>query len=446
MELKRKCFTLFGYMFCLAFSCSSGDENVSDSNLSPTVNFVKTFGGSKNESAQAITKTFDGGYAVLGYTQSMDGDIKNKNNESFDYWLLKFDANHTLQWQKTYGGSDEDQGNSIIQTLDGGYAIFGSSKSDDMDVTINNGSSDFWISKLDVTGNMVWEKSFGFSGLDSGISVIQTKDAGYLLIGVLDVTASGGLGNSKNAQTKHAGGDYWAIKLNASGEKQWSRYYGGTFTETPYRVMQTEDNGFIIVGSSDSSDVDISNNLGTYDFWVIKISETGQLIWEKSFGGSQIDEARGITATNDGNYIIIGDTRSSDKNVSKNNGAADVWIIKISPTGDLIWEKTFGGSSFDAARSVFKTQDNGFIITGNSRSLDGDLSKNNGQNDAWVFKINSNGTLIWEATIGGSDIDLALDATVLNDETIVVVGETNSSNLDISKNNGFTDMLIFTLK
>lgn len=438
-------FVLFiGFLFVVVFNCSSNDTNTLG-NKQVTIDFVETFGGSKNESAQSIIKTSDGGYAILGFTQSMDGDIQNKTEESFDYWLIKFDANSALQWQKTYGGNNEDRGNSIIQTNDGGYAIFGFSKSNDKDVTVNAGSNDFWVSKIDAIGTIVWETSIGFIGLDTGISIIQTKDNGYLLTGVLDVTASGGQGNSKNNQAKHAGGDYWAIKLNASGEKLWSQYYGGSFTDTPYDVIQTADNGYIIVGSSDSNDVDISNNLGSYDFWVIKISENGSLIWEKSFGGSEIDEAHAIISSGDGNYLILGDTRSSNTYVSKNNGAADVWLIKISPTGNLIWEKTYGGSSFDVGRSIAETQDNGFIISGSSRSSDGDVSQNNGQNDAWIFKIDANGTLQWEKTVGGTDIDFAYDAIQLNDGSIMAVGESSSSNLDIPLNKGFTDLLIFKI-
>lgn len=134
-----------------------------------------------------------------------------------------------------------------------------------------------------------------------------------------------------------------------------------SFTDTPLGVVETDANNFIIVGSSDSNDFNISDNKGTYDFWVVKISNSGNLIWEKSFGGSEIDEARAITATNDGNFLIVGDTRSNDKNVSTNNGAADIWVLKISTDGNLIWEKTIGASNFDVARAITKTKDNGFF-------------------------------------------------------------------------------------
>ncbi|SFZ89724.1 hypothetical protein SAMN05428642_101525 [Flaviramulus basaltis] len=435
------------WIFIIILSCSSNNDNSNIHNEHEIeIDFVKTLGGTKNESAQAICKTPDGGYAILGYTQSIDGDIETKTNESFDYWLLKFDSNNQLQWQKTYGGTNDDRGSDIIQTSDGGFAIIGFTKSNNNDVTENAGSSDFWLAKLDNAGNISWQKNYGFSGADNGISVIQTNDNGFLLTGVLDVSASGGLGNSKNASIKHAGGDYWVIKIDVLGNKEWSHYYGGTFTDTPYDAFQTEDNSYLIVGSSDSDDVDINKNKGSYDFWIIKISETGGLIWEKSFGGSEIDEARAITSSGDGNYVIVGDTRSSDLNVSKNKGAADLWVIKISPEGNLIWEKTFGGSSFDVGRSVFKTKDNSFLISGSSRSADGDISTNQGQNDAWILKIDVNANLIWQKNIGGSEIDFTYDAVELEDETIIAVGESGSSNNGILENKGFTDLLLIKLK
>ena len=170
------------------------------------------------------------------------------------------------------------------------------------------------------------------------------------------------------------------------------------------------------------------------------------MVWEKSFGGSEIDEAHAISQTADGNYLIVGDTRSNDLDISQNHGAADLWVIKISPEGSLLWEKTLGGTNFDVGRSISKTQDNGFLISGSSRSTDGNLETNKGQNDAWILKINSNGNLEWQKTIGGSEVDFFYDAVELNDQTIVTVGDSNSSNEDINENKGFSDLLILKLK
>ena len=431
----------------LFMSCTKDTNTSLTQNSELEIEHIKTLGGSKNESAQAVTKTSDGGYAILGYTQSNDGDVRNKSNESYDYWLLKFDARNQLQWQKTYGGSDDDRGFDLIQTSDGGFAMLGKSKSNDLDVSENSGFDDFWVSKLDSNGSISWEYSYGFAGSDTPNSIIQTRDNGYLLTGVLDVSASNGQGDRHAAvRQRHAGGDYWAVKLNSSGVREWSNYYGGSFTDTAYDAIQTQDNGYIIIGSSDSNDVDISNSNGGYDFWVVKISNTGSLVWEKTFGGSEIDEARAITSSNDGNYLIVGDTRSDDLNISQNAGAADLWLIKITPEGTLLWEKTIGGTNFDVGRSVSKTQDNGFLISGSSRSSDGNITTNKGLNDAWVLKIDSGGNIKWHKSIGGSETDFFYDSVELNDQTIVAVGNSNSSNEDINENKGFTDLLILKLK
>jgi hypothetical protein len=401
---------------------------------------IKNYGGSKNDVANAVVKTQDGGAAVLGYTQSINGDISDKTVENFDFWVMKLDAESNIQWSKTFGGSEDDRGNDILQTKDGGFAILGYSTSSNLDVPGNAGSQDFWMIKLDANGTISWSKTFGYLGADFGTTLLQTADNSYLITGVLDVTASGGQGNSRNSQ-RHAGGDIWAIKLSENGDLQWSKYFGGSFTDAPFGIVETEDHNFIIAGSSDSADVDISNNNGSYDFWVLKITSNGSLLWERSFGGSEIDEARAITATNDGNFIIVGDTRSADKDVSNNHGAADVWIIKMNTDGNLIWEKTIGGSSFDVARSVARAQDNGFIISGSSRSLNEGFT-NQGQNDALLLKIDAEGNLVWKQTIGGDEIDYFYDAVQLNNASIIAVGETNSSNGDLTENKGFSDALI----
>lgn len=431
-------------LLLILISCTKPEINLGEYVFLEEISSIKTFGGSKNEVAKSVISTTDGGYAILGYTQSTDGDITTKNEDSFDYYVLKFSSDDKLQWSKTYGGSNDDRGSQIIQTFDGGYAIFGYSKSSDRDVTSNAGDRDFWLVKLDASGTISWQKSYGYLGVDVGVTLLQTDDKGFLIAGELDVTSSGGQGNTKIAN-KHAGGDYWAIKTDENGNKQWSKYYGGNFTDTPRGIAKTADGGFIIAGRSDSSDVDISNNKGTYDFWVIRISATGTLIWEKSYGGSEIDEARGISSTDDGNFIIVGDTRSSDKDVSNNNGGADLWVIKINPEGTILWEKTFGGSSFDVARSIKKTADGGFIISGSSRSLDNGFT-NQGQNDAWLLKISSEGNQEWQKIIGGSKIDFFHDAVELNNRTIIAVGESESNDGDIATNKGFSDLLIIKIR
>ena len=434
---------IFFLSFIVMYGCSN-DTSIQLPAKTVQVDFVKTYGGTKNESGRSVIETSDGGYIVLGFTQSIDGDIiTTKTTIQYDYWLLKFNENDELQWQKTYGGSNDEKAYEIIQTNDNGFAVIGYSKSDDGDLNSNQGFEDIWILKLDTTGNILWKTSTGFSGTDQGFSLIQTSDNGYFIASILDVTASGGLGNAKTA-AKHAGGDYWGIKLDTNGTIEWRKYFGGTNTDTCYDITETSG-GYLMVGSSDSDDVDITNNKGGYDFWVVKIDKVGALLWEKSFGGDEIDEARAITTTNNGNFIIIGDTRSTTKDVTQNNGGADLWAIKITTDGELIWQKNYGGASFDVGRSIRKTIDGGFLISGSSRSADNGFT-NKGQNDALILKIDANGNLQWQKTIGGTEIDFCYDALELTNGNIIAVGESSSNNQDIVTNKGFSDLLIIKLK
>ncbi|MBA5628458.1 hypothetical protein [Moheibacter lacus] len=428
----------------LVWSCSNDDvSSSSDEEFANEIEFTQTLGGSKNDDARAIINTLDGGYAILGSTQSMDGNITDKNDDSYDFWLIKFDNQDSVQWTKTYGGSQNDHGFDLVQSTDGGYAILGYSQSSDGDVSENAGMSDYWIAKLDAEGNLLWEKSFGYVGGDAGTVLTPTHDGGYLLTGVLDAFASGGEGNTFN---KHPGGNYWMIKLDAQGNKEWSRHYGGYFTDTAYGAIQTEDDGYIIVGSSDSYEVELFDNKGTYDVWVIKIDQNGELVWNKNFGGSGIDEARAITDSGDGNFIIIGDTRSNDQDVPENKGSADLWMIKMNQDGEILWSKTYGGTGFDVGRSVMRTSDNGYLVSGSSKSGDGDVGQNQGSNDAWILKTDSNGELLWQKSVGGTQLDFAFDAIQKPDNTIVAVGNSASSDGDISTNKGLDDLLIIKLR
>jgi hypothetical protein len=430
----------FCFLFLSFFSCEKQDL---PGTINPTIpQTIATYGGSGNEVAQSVVATSDGGFAVLGHAQSNDGDVTDKTDTSFDFWLLKFDAAANLEWSKTYGGSGDDRGRSLIQTQDGGFALLGYASSSDGDVSANNGGRDFWLVKTDAQGNILWEQTYGFSGSDEGNHILETSDGHFLITGIIDVTASGGDGIFGRNATRHAGGDYWSLKVTQTGDLVWSRYYGGSFTDSAYGVVETTNQEFIIAGSSDSEDVNITNNKGTYDFWVVKAGTGGDLVWEKSYGGDQIDEARDIISSGDGNYIVVGDTRSSDQDVTENNGAADLWLVKISEAGDILWNRSIGGTNFDVPRSINPTLDGGFIIAGSSRSSDGAVSSNQGQNDAWVVKVSNSGQLISQQTFGGSEIDFAYDAVQLQNGSIVVIGESSSSDGDITENKGFSDLLI----
>jgi len=431
----------------VALNCSK-DDTVENSNPDPvtvSLDSVKTYGGSKNDSAQAIKATQDGGYVILGYTLSTDGDINDKASDDADFYLLKFDKTGVLQWGKTYGGTGNDRGFDVLENANGNFVVLGYNESSDGDVSMNSGDKDYWVLKLSSTGTIIWQKSFGYLGEDFGTSIITSNEGGYLLTGELDVVGSEGEGDTtKTFNSAHAGGDYWAIKITENGDIAWSKYFGGGFSETPKDVIQTEDGGYIIVGESDSVDIDITGNKGFYDFWVVKISNTGILEWQKSFGGTNIDTGSSIIKANDGNYLIVGSVKSNDIDVTEDKGLGDLWLVKISPSGDLISEKSFGGSQFDTAEKIINSMDGGYIIAGASRSQDGDVTLNQGQIDGWVLKIDSNGAVVWQVSAGGSKYDYLYDVTELNDGTVMAVGDTYSADADIQENKGGSD--IFTMK
>ncbi|CAM1358733.1 hypothetical protein [Tenacibaculum xiamenense] len=435
--------TLLGTFLLLLTSCGEKTIELS-STFQEEIDFVQTIGGTKNEVAKSIVRTSDGGYAILGYAQSNDFDFSTKLNESFDFFVVKYSQSNELQWIKTYGGSGDDRGEKIISTSDGGFALVGYSESSDLDVSENAGDKDFWILKLDSTGTISWQKSLGYLGKDFGTSIIETSNGGFLISGELDVTASGGEGNT-GSRPLHAGGDFWVIKLSSQGILEWSRYYGGTFTETPSGIVETQNGNFIIAGTSDSTDVDITDNKGTYDFWVIKINNTGELLWKKNYGGSEIDEAKAIVQTNDNNFFIVGNSRSNDQDIAQNSGGADLCIVKINNEGNLLLQKNIGGSNFDVGNSVRRMADGHFLVSGSTRSSF-ETIQNKGQNDAWVLKIDSQANIIWQKNVGGSNIDFCFDAVELLDGTVIGVGESTSNDKDIAENKGFSDILILKIK
>ncbi len=430
------------------FSCSDKDDNLPFIQpFAGEIDWILLLGGSEDDVAQKIIETSDGGYAIVGYTSSTDGDIKDKDVVVNDFWVTKIDAQGNIIWSKTYGGSGDDKGQAIVETSDGGFAVVGYSMSSDGDASNNEGFHDNWLLKLDAAGNLQWEKSYGFAGHDHAYDLLQTQDGGFFFVGFLDVTASGGLGSEGKSSniTAHGVGEFWGTKVDANGNLEWRRYFGGSNNDRAHAVAAAPDGGFVIAGFSESEDFDISNSKGSYDFWVVKVNAEGNKVWEQSFGGSQIDIAYAMTATPDNAYVIVGNTFSSDKQVKSNNGGSDIWMIKINDKGELLWEKTIGGSDFDDARGVSITRNGGFLISGNSKSTT-NREEFFGENDAWLIKTDANGNLVWEKSFGGSSLDFGFHSIQTQTNKVLFVGTTESTDNHSQTNKGKKDALIVKLK
>lgn len=410
--------------------------------------WVRAYGGSGEDTPRAVIHTQDDGYAIFGFSNSTDGDLANKTVAVNDYWLLRLDSEGEVLWSKTYGGSRDDRGQSIIQTADGGYAITGYAMSDDGDASNNEGFHDNWVLRLDSKGNILWERSFGFSGHDHSYDIIQTADGGFFFVGFLDITSarSDGYEEKAIASALHGVGEFWGTKIDANGNLQWRRYFGGTNNDRAYSVVPAWDGGYVIAGASESADFDITNARGSYDFWVVKISDQGDMVWEKSYGGSGIDIAYDISLTNDGAYVVAGHSFSSDNDIASPLGESDIWMIKIDAQGEMLWEKSIGGTASELARSIRAARRGGYIISGNSKSTDGHSSENFGENDMWVLRTDNAGQVLWQQTFGGMGLDFAFDAVENPDKSLLLVGETASPDMTGINHKGGTDLVVVKIR
>ncbi len=411
------------------------------------VAWIRSYGGSGDDTPRSVVLTEDGGFAILGYSNSTDGDLAHKSLSVNDYWLLRTDASGEVLWSKTYGGSMDDRGQAVIRTLDGGFALTGYAMSSDGDASNNEGFHDNWVLKLDGQGGIQWERSFGFSGHDHSYDLVETPEGGLFFAGFLDITSARADGYDEKAftLTRHGVGEFWGTKLDLTGEIEWRSYFGGTNNDRAHAVIKGHDQGYVMAGFSESDDFDISDPRGSYDFWVVHLSETGEMLWERSYGGTGIDIAQDIAQTEDGGYVIAGSTISADGDVSASNGGSDAWVIKVDAGGNLLWERTFGGSGFDAAESISPTRDGGFVIAGNSRSSDGNVGSNAGENDLWVFKIDSGGRLLWEQAYGGSGLEFGFDTIETPEGSILVLGESSSIDFFPLLSKGGTDLFVLKI-
>ncbi len=402
-----------------------------------SIQWQRVLGGSMWDVAQSIQQTLDGGYIVVGYTSSNNGNVSGNHGRS-DFWIIKLDKAGRIVWQKVLGGSNHDHASDVQQTSDGGYIVVGSTYSNDMDVSGNRGKSDYWIVKLDYKGNIQWKKTLGGSNEDWAESVEQTRDGGYIIAGTTrsyDVDAF-----RYHGSLSPIGGDFWIVKLDRYGNVQWQKVLGGTDDDYAYSIHQTSDGGYIVAGWTFSNDGDVYGYHGGGDGWVVKLNQNGNIQWQKTLGGFDEDILYSIQETRDGGYIAVGRTRSFYV-----YGKSDFWIVKLDHYGNIQWQKVLGGSGNDWAYSVQQTKDGGYIVAGYTDSNDGDVRENHGGKDSWIVKLDSRGNIEWQISLGGSKDDVAYSLLQTFDGGYIVAGSTWSNDGDVKGNHGLIDLWIVKL-
>jgi uncharacterized delta-60 repeat protein len=342
--------------------------------------FEKTIGGGSGEEANSIIQSRDGGYVVAGYTGSFGA-----GND--DFYVVKLDSSGNVEWTKTIGGSAIDYALSIIQSSDGGYVVAGWG--------FRLGNGDFYVVKLDSRGNVQWTKAIDGGSWDQAYSIIQSRDGGYVVAGR---TWSFGAGN----------GDMYVVKLDSSGNVQWTKTIGGSFDDEARSIIQSRDGGYVVAGRT------WSFGAGSADMYVVKLDSSGNVVWTKTIGGSASDGANSIIQSRDGGYVVAGYTASFG------TGGWDFYVVKLDSSGNVVWRKTIGGGSDDLANSIIQSRDGGYVVAGWTWSFGA------GNNDFYVVKLDSSGNVVWTKTIGGSASDGANSIIQSRDGGYVVAGYTAS--------------------
>jgi hypothetical protein len=372
-------------------SNGQGDGDVWIAKISKTGALVwqQVYGGSADDVAHCIIRTHDGGFIVAGTTSSTDGDATGGgyHGGSGDAWIIKLNADGSIHWQKCYGGSLSDGANSIVQAADGNYVFAGFTSSSNGDITKNQGGNDYWVAKIDTSGKLLWSSTFGGSDNDIANSITQAYDGSFAVAGYSN-SADGDITNPMNAD------DFWIIKVTTSGTLGWHYNYGGSDEDEANSIVATADSGFAVAGYTYSLDVNVKGFIGGSDFWILKLNRNGVYVWQSTLGGQYDDQARGIVQTADGGYFVVGKTNSDDSdvkglhNIANSSLYSDIWATKLSPTGKLQWAKTYGGSLDDEAWAVIQTLDTGYVIAGETKSINGDvIPATHGDYDVWMLSL-----------------------------------------------------------
>ncbi|MEO1624236.1 MAG: hypothetical protein AAFV25_03690, partial [Bacteroidota bacterium] len=419
-----------------------------------TIEWDRTFGGDQFEELTKAIQTSDGGYLLGGSSSSgMSGDVSQASRGGADYWVVRTDANGNKLWDARYGGNNGEILQYVEETSDGGFILGGWSSSDAVgDKTeANNGpfwTTDFWIVKIDANGNQQWDKSFGGDQNEQLWEVHQTADGGYIMGG----WSTSGI-NGDKTEASRGGFDYWLVKTDASGNKVWDKTYGGIGTDMLLTLQPTTDGGYILGGLSGSGvSTDKSQPVvGSLDFWLVKTNATGVIQWDRTYGGLGNDQLRSLQQTSDGGYIL-GGFSDSDNNGDKtgvNRGSLDFWIIKTNASGFKEWDSTFGGSAAEDLNSIYQTDKGIYIAAGYSQSpLGGDKTAPlKGSLDYWTVYIDANGNQLYDQGFGGSGNNVCYDFIRTNDNGYLLAGhsDSNASGDKTQNNNGANDQWIVKL-
>jgi Secretion system C-terminal sorting domain len=399
-------------------------------------------GGNQDDTPSAMVATRDGGCLIGGSAYS--GATGNKTQPSrgrSDYWLVKFDAAGTKQWDRRYGGDNIELLQSLHPTVDGGYLLGGESYSNNGgDKTENNPVTDspaFWVVKIDSVGNLLWDVTYGSPGVQGLYSIEDTQEGGHLLAG---------------SYVRRSEFEYYVAKFTNEGVVEWGRTYGGADHDMLKAVYRTRDAGFLLAGYSKSpvSGEKTQPSRGNDDYWLLKVDAFGRPEWDRTYGGTGIDQLSSLLPTADGGFLLGGTSTSGvgGEHSQLSRGGRDYWVVKIDSLGAKQWDRRFGGSADDKLAALLPLGPNTFLLGGTSLSgVSGDKTQPSwGREDYWLVAIDAQGTLQWNQRYGANDIDELRAMALTQDGHVVISGLSTSGRNGDKSNFNFGIANYWTLK
>lgn len=438
--------------------------------ISQNILWENSYGGKHAEFLYDAISTPDYGFLLAGSSISnVNGNKTDSNKGNLDYWIWKMDEKGKPEWQKSYGGNGVDLLQSVKLTNDGGYILGGSSNSNSGNdkKEDSKGFDDLWIVKLDAKGNEIWQRTIGGSGQEKLASIVQTNDGGYI-IGASSSSFRTEMDTDKFGKSEDSRGsmDYWVVKLDDKGNIKWQKTFGGQYIDELKSIEQTNDKGYIIGGYSNSpiSGEKLQENFGLNDYWIVKLDEDGNEMWQQTLGGDKDDNLFGLTQTIDGGFILGGNSNSGATNSKSksNKKGTDFWVIKIGKSGAIEWQETYNYGEIDVLTSIVENKDGTFLIGGyvqseaksKGQTIKGNQSKvskdgkdKEGINDYIALKIKATGEEIWTQTVGSKGDEILKKLFETRDGGYILAG-TSIGNASRDKNTaiGGSDFWVVKLR
>jgi len=437
--------------------------------FSQDILWERSYGGKHAEFLYDAIPTPDYGFLLVGSSISnKNGNKTEANKGNLDYWVWKMDEKGSPEWQKSYGGNGVDLLQSVQLTSDGGFILAGTSSSDKSGDKKENskGKEDFWIIKLDAKGGEIWQRTIGGSGQEKLLSIAQTIDGGYILGGTSSSNKSepdekGVADKYGKSEDSRGSLDYWVVKLDTKGEIKWQKTLGGQYVDELKSIEQTNDKGYILGGYSNSpiSSDKTQDNFGLNDYWIVKLDEDGNELWQRTLGGDKDDNLFALSQTTDGGFIVGGNSNSGATNskAQTNKNGTDFWVLKLDKIGNIEWQETYNYGKKDILSSIVENPDGTFLIGGYAQSeLKGDgqkvlgkttKSEKEGINDYIALKIKANGEEIWTQTVGSKGDEVMRKLFETRDGGYILAGTSKGQiSRDKNSNIGGSDFWIVKLK